>query len=248
MFILNSHSHKLPPTVPYKAKTTDLEGSTRSSRPACPSRHLCIFLPPPNVEPGTPRPDLGENTLGILYFTKHLTVFNGLSPMCSQPHETNGSRIPALTTTPCDFEHVIFPFWGSVFLAAKWEYISQDKLSYTTYQAPSQCPDTTKIYFLLTVNIHKEPVRGTALQSHHHRIAAPSGKQGRHVHTARGELSQSWHTGLPLVFYWPEAVTWPCLTPKEPINIRKQMEYLVSNTVSATRCDNNTSYIGDYKD
>lgn len=143
------------------------------------------------MEPGTPRPDLWENTLDILYFTKHLTVFNGLSPMCSQPLETNRSLIPALTTTPCDFEHVTFPFQGSGFLAAKWEYISEDKLSYTTYQAPSQCPDPTKTYSLLTVNIHKEPVRGPALQSHHHRTAAPSGKQGLHVPTARGELSAS---------------------------------------------------------
>lgn len=163
MFTLNSHNQELPPTGPYEARSTDLEGSTRSSRPACPSRHLCIFLPPPNVEPRTPRPDLWENTLDILYFTKHFTVFNGLSPMSSRPHETNGS---SSDQTLCDFGHVTFPFWGSVFLAAKREYISQDKLSYATYQAPSQCPDTTKIYFLLTVNIHKEPVRGTALQSH----------------------------------------------------------------------------------
>lgn len=191
MFTLNSHSQELPPTGPYEAKSTDLEGSTRSSRPACSSQHLCIFLQLPNVEPRTSRPDLWENTLDILYFTKHLTVFNGLSPMSSQPHETNRNRIPALTTTPCDFEHVTFPSWGSVFLAAKWEYISEEKPSYATYQAPSQCADTTKMYFLLTVNIHKEPVRGTALQSHHHRIAAPSGKQGLHVHTAKGELSQS---------------------------------------------------------
>lgn len=119
MFNLNSHSHQMPTPGLYKVKTSDLGGSTKSSRPVGPWRHLCILLPPTNVGLGTPRPDLWENTLGISPCTQHFTAFNGLLPMSSQPHETNRSRIPALTVAPWDFVHVTSPPWGSVSLPAK---------------------------------------------------------------------------------------------------------------------------------